>query len=435
LYSAWQRLGVVARQRRRHLAGVVGRVVAWLNNWSIELVCVVTMLVRDDARGAWFSYLAILAPLLMHRIALWRLRRLRRDSKYPLPTDAFTWLSNHPWIARSDVVVAHLEVPNDDHNFYNYGANAIVLCDEVRLSRTADAYAVAAHELAHAMLSVDNRRSLAVGRALYRRREFFAKKGYIWLVAATATGRGLWLGYAVLAVALAARLLRITEEAMASWRAMRLLRDAQLTSPQLRRSRSHWLWALLTYVCEALFFAGLVFACPSLPAFLADQVAPYAAELLRLDAIDPRSAAYVVAIGAPLLVFLTAPGKGGGAMLALPLLAAVLVATYALALQLCSAPAGQVHPLALALALSPTVMALQVLAFLACAIATRCLSAVGASPPPAKPLVRRPSQRTVSLDRLTPATSEQRQPLWLQFLRFAAPGLPLAWSYLGWLGF
>jgi hypothetical protein len=378
--------------------------------------------------------LAILAPLLMHRIALWRARCPRHNSQHLLPVDAFTWLSAHPWVASSGVVVAHLDIANDDYNFFHEGANTIILDDEVRLSRDAEAYATAAHELAHAMSAVDSRRCLALGRALYRQRAFFFNIGYVWLVAATATGRGLWLGYAFLSVALAAGLLRVAEEAMASWRAMRLLRDAQLTSTQLRRSRSRLLWALLTYVCEPLFFAGLVFACPFLPAFLGGQVAPYAAELLRLDAIDPRGAAYVVAIGAPLVVALTASGKDGVvAMLAALAFASVVVATCALALQLCSAPAGQVHPLALALALIPTAVVLYALAVLAWAIATRCLSTIGPSPSAAKPRVWRPSQRTVPRDRLTPATSKQRQPLWRLSLRFAAPGALLAWSYLGWI--
>jgi Zn-dependent membrane protease YugP len=179
---------------------------------------------------------------------------------------AGTWLRDR--LARAPelgVSLAALEEDNRDH-FYHPASRTIVLGDRARDTATAAAYAVAAHELGHALMHHRAPRCSAfalwcrgAGDALFRHGMV------LWLGAALlghAPARYLAVG--LVAAAAALRLVVALDEGLASVVAMRELRALTAAAEPRRAARRYLLAAFSTYAGAALAYATPLLLWPQL---------------------------------------------------------------------------------------------------------------------------------------------------------------------------
>ncbi len=186
-------------------------------------------------------------------------RRARRspgasNGTAPLPRSAGAWLLDR--LGRVEGI-AVARTPSDVQlNGYLSSRNTILLSEDIVTESTPSAYAVAAHELGHALR---HRRVPRVSAALSwsrRLHKLAFGAGTLLLWATVLTGEPRWISLAplVFLVAVILQLAVTLDEALASVIAMRELRRAGLDRAQRRVARRYLISAFCTYAASAVAY-------------------------------------------------------------------------------------------------------------------------------------------------------------------------------------
>lgn len=204
-----------------------------------------------------------------------------------LPRSAGAWLIDR---LGSVTKISVARPPVHTHlNAFVPSRNTILLSEHVVSEPTAGAYAVAAHELGHALL---HQRAPRVFAALLWVRQQTARAfsaGTLLLWATVLTGESRWIPLAPIAflVAVALQLAVALDEALASVLAMRELRRAGLDRDQRRVARRWLVTAFSTYAISAGAYL--------LPLLFWPQLSQHLAELSDLSTRITSAAAHPTA--------------------------------------------------------------------------------------------------------------------------------------------
>lgn len=161
---------------------------------------------------------------------------------------------------------------DDERSGYRAGPRVIALGDDLLNSTSAAAYAIAAHELGHALIHARTPWLFRIALWCRPMGDFCFKWGWLLLIAMVATGVVISLPLAQLFVAMAAatHALVAVDEAIASKLAMRELRAAGLDARQRWLARRYLLFAFISYAGHAVLAVAALMTWPQLEAWIGD---------------------------------------------------------------------------------------------------------------------------------------------------------------------
>jgi Zn-dependent membrane protease YugP len=256
-------------------------------------------LVRGVA-ATWPLYALGAAPFLLLAVAQLVGRWYQPRPLEPLPRAAGAWLLER--LGRApDLGVSLAELEDSLHtNAYAYALRVILLTPSVRDSSTAAAYAVAAHELGHALMDRSSPRLSAF--SLWCRRAgillFVWGLRFFFVGALLGSSRAMAMAAAVIGAAALAQLVEVADEVIASRLAMRELRGLGFTAPQLHAARRYLFAAFTTYASVAVGFLLPLLAWPWLDERFAAGLLRPAGPLSGGQMLVATLAAGIVVLGA-----------------------------------------------------------------------------------------------------------------------------------------
>lgn len=301
--------------------------------------------------SAWPIFALMAAPVVAVALAQLLGRCYQRPSIASFPRSAADWLIDRVRLSPAlGLSVAEL-VRDNRRSFYHPATRTIVLATTVRDEHTARAYAIAAHELGHALAHARAPRLAAFSLWSRSHAQLCFQTGLLLLLGIALTGSAMWLPF-VLVVLLAAAVMQASvalDELAASWIAMRELRQLATDGEQPRAARRYLLAAFSTYASHALALLLPLLLWPRLTTFFGDgflrpgQTLTAAASLLATLAAVTTLAGLVATI----LLFIL-PERSGALRSPLRNLLLIAIAPCLLSIPLLTVLTS-VHPASLAM--------------------------------------------------------------------------------------
>ncbi len=333
---------------------------------ALALVVYIYWKLPSGVAAAWPIYALAAAPSLLVATANVVGRWYQRPTPSVFARSAAEWLIDRARLFPDlGLTIAELERGNR-RNFYHPTSRTIVLSDRVRDEHTARAYAIAAHELGHALVHAWAPRLGAASTWCRGYTTMAFRFASLLLLGIALTGAAAWLplAWSLFLLAAATQALILFDEAAASWLAMRELRLISVEAEPRRAARRYLLAAFSTYGGRALAFALPLFTWTLWSGFFGDGLLHPAPLLTGLSAALAALTAPLVIVGCSLVLAVLLIPRGldvSSASLrraSIALMIAGLLSTPLFTILVAAQPLTLAAPWTLLLALVPTTLVL-----------------------------------------------------------------------------